>query len=237
MNRESLERLEDEIREELKKVADAEKSLRRPITDGVVDIDCYIASNPRILWILKEPWEELDEAGRGGDWSVTQGLLSKPLETNRGTYAPMAYVTYAIFHGFPAWDKIHYVTQDPEVANCLRCIAYINISKLPGPKQSNSTSIALAYTKNRNLLLKQINTINPDIIIGGSTLYLFFDDLGLTREMFTKHGSASFCANEGRLYIDAYHPNQRTVTPADYVNDIVSIVRDELTAKVREMDD
>ena len=50
MNREQLEALEDEVNSELES---SSTSIAEPITDGVVDFDLYLASAPKILWILK----------------------------------------------------------------------------------------------------------------------------------------------------------------------------------------
>ena len=30
----------------------------QPIPDGVADISGYVSSNPKIMWVLKEPWGE-----------------------------------------------------------------------------------------------------------------------------------------------------------------------------------
>ena len=34
-----------------------------PIYDGVVDAAGYLAARPKVLWILKEPYDDFDENG------------------------------------------------------------------------------------------------------------------------------------------------------------------------------
>ena len=121
MSKERLEALETEVNAELKKMAESEGSRHDPITDGVVDIDRYLASSPKMLWILKEPWEKLEEGEGGGGWSVTQDLIAKGRIGNRGTYAPMAYVTYSVFNNYAPYDDIPYVTNDPSSLSKYPC--------------------------------------------------------------------------------------------------------------------
>jgi hypothetical protein len=76
--------------------------------------------------------------------------------------------------------------------------------------------------------LRQIEAISPDIVIGGRTLHLLFNDLGLKVDDFKKEGSASCCSKNGRLYIDAFHPSQWRISQENYVNDILAAIRRNL---------
>ena len=42
-----------------------------PIYDGVVDAEAYLATQPKVLWILKEPYDDFDAEGmpEGGGWT------------------------------------------------------------------------------------------------------------------------------------------------------------------------
>lgn len=237
MSKERLEALETEVNAELKRIAVAERIAspegyipHNPITDGVVDIDRYLSSSPKILWILKEPWENLKDGEAGGDWSVTKYLAEGEI-CNRGSWPPIAYVAYSVFHNYPKWKDIGYVTADPMVRDSLRKIAYINVKKFPGKPTSYAPDIKFHYRRNRNILKKQIDTINPDIIIGGYTLDLFFADLDLKYDAFKTEGSVSHCTKGRRLYIDAYHPSQWTVKKDVYVDDIVMVIKNYITAR------
>ena len=41
-----------------------QKPLLMPIYDGVADIKAYISSNPKIMWILKEPYDDFTSTGK-----------------------------------------------------------------------------------------------------------------------------------------------------------------------------
>ena len=35
-----------------------------PIPDGVYDADKYLSTSPRIMWVLKEPYDDFDSEGK-----------------------------------------------------------------------------------------------------------------------------------------------------------------------------
>lgn len=220
-----LETLEREVNDELNAIAEA-AILPDPITDGVVDIDLYLASQPKIMWILKEPPGDIEDGRLCGGWSMTKHVLAAGKFGNKPPFAPIAYVTYAVFNQYPKWSQMKYVSEDPKVRESVKRIAYINISKMPALQTSGGTDFSIHYRQNRHLLCKQIDGIKPDVIIGGNTLPFFFSDLQLDASRFTKQGSASFCVQDSRLYIDAYHPSQwNVVDKEDYIDDIVAIIK------------
>jgi hypothetical protein len=232
MSKAELEALENEVNAELLARAKAEHPDIYPITDGVIDEAQFLASSPKMLWILKEPWE----IGGFGDWSLTKKLIPDLIVQNQicghKSYGPMAYVTFSVFNNFLVYADIRAAGNTSKIGESLKNISYINVSKLPGKSQSIPSQIAAHYRTNRSILLKQIMVINPDVVIGGSTLTLFLDDLGLTNEEFKPTGSLKFCVKAQRLYIDAYHPARRDhqVKTSDYVDEIVSVIKNHCPA-------
>lgn len=226
--KQQLEALEMEVKAELYKMAAAEKSIHEPITDGVVNINRYLASSPKMLWILKEPYDEPD-GKPGGGWSVTSCLIPKLIANHQiggsPTYRKMAYVTFSVFNDFDPYSDIPNASNDSKVGESLKNIAYINISKMPGKSASDPATIASYYQRNRALLKKQIDTINPDIVIAGNILHLFYEDFGFTRQDLTETGLSEFCRWKGRLYINAYHPCYWGCKEERYVNNLVAIVK------------
>src|SRR4051812_31894469 len=121
MNKEQLEALENEVKAELKL---SSTSIADPITDGVVDVDLYLASFPKILWILKEPVDDfVNGVPAGGDWSLTKDILAVGKFGDRPPFAPMAYVAYSVFNGFKKWGDIDYVSKNPAVKASVKHIA------------------------------------------------------------------------------------------------------------------
>jgi hypothetical protein len=229
MSKRQLEALEQEMKAELYAMAASEKSIHDPITDGVVDIDRYLSSSPRMLWILKEPWEALKDGEGSGGWSLTQNLIPELISERKiggiPTYRKMAYVTYSVLNNFATYSDIPYATVDPRVGESLKSIAYINVKKFPGKTTSSAANIASYYRRNREVLKKQIATINPEIVITGNIIHLFYDDFSLRAQDLQSEGSVDFWCQGGRLYVNAYHPGYWGCKEQTYVDDLVAVIR------------
>lgn len=203
-----------------------------PIIDGIVDVEKYLNSKFQILWILKEPYDdEEDGFASGGGWHFANDFLApdgfdKRMGRSRSTWQPIVYVTFGLLKDFMLFDDMDYIRDNPTMTNIVRHIAVINVKKLPGfTRTYDFGPIATAYNKHKDLLHKQIDTYNPNIIIGGSTLHLFYDELGLKKNDEKKFGCVEYYEKGEKLYIAAYHPAQTTVTRDCYVNDIINLVK------------
>jgi hypothetical protein len=231
MNKEQIQKQLQEVDEAFDSIKEKENRQDYPIYDGIVDIDRYLSVSPKILWILKEPYDDFDKDGKpcGGSWSITEDVFACAAKSgNKPPFAPIAYVTYSVFNNFVKYSEMDYVTEDPRIWEALKNIAYINVNKFPGKKCSDSEIIASYYQKNRELLKKQIEAINPDIVIAGNILYLFYEDFDLIKLDLKSGGpdkSAEFCQKNGRLFINAYHPSYRG-SKQKYVDDLVAIIKE-----------
>jgi len=203
-----------------------------PIIDGIVNIEKYLLSKLKILWILKEPYDdEEDGVAIGGGWHFANDFLFpdefyKRMGRSRNTWHPIIYVSYGLLNDFMLWDDMDYIRNNQSMADIVRNIAVINVKKLPGFTRTNDFGpIWNAYNKHKKLLHNQLDTYNPDIIIGGSTLTLFYDELGIKKEDETKFGCIEYVEKNSKLYISAYHPAQTTVTRDIYINDIIKLTK------------
>ena len=201
-----------------------------PIPDGIVDIDRYLAAPLKILWILKEPHDgSKDGVPTGGGWLyrefLTQLNFYERVGVGNPTWEPITYVTYALLNGFLRWEQMDRIRDRPAMMDVLRSASFINISKLPGLTTSNPASIRRAYKRYCELLLQQITVYQPDVIIGGNTLQFFNSDLSLQYPMNWRAASAYVAVSGSQVFVDAYHPAQRTITRSVYINGIVENVQ------------
>ena len=203
------------------------------IYDGVLDFDEYFSGKIKILWILKEPYDDFDDDGNpiGGEWHFRDALLPKKSirEFSRGsrnTYEPIIYSTFSILNGFPNSREMEYINDKPEMLKSLKNIAYLNVKKTAGQTKTSDSVLYEAYANHKELLLQQVELCNPDIIIFGNTYKYFENDLGIENSEFTRNDSLEYAINNNRLYIKAYHPAQRKASTGyskwDYIDDIVS---------------
>jgi len=191
-----------------------------PVYDGIVNEKKYYKSKFKILWILKEPHGE-------GNWDMkdfigNRNSLRKYTNWTR-TFNPIIYITYSILNKFISYDEMFNIHQKPEMIDILQEIAFINLKKVPGTSISQSKIIKDAYEKYKDIILLQIETCSPDIIICGGTMSIIAKDLGIEGKLISMD-SIKYYQTRDKIYIDALHPNQRGVQE-DYCNDIIITVK------------
>lgn len=204
-----------------------------PIPDGIADVDQYLRSPLKILWILKEPYDGCQGGvATGGGWKYSELLTRRycDLSSDRNTWSPIAYVTYGLLHPGMSYEQMPDIKDDPSLMKCLKEAAYINVGKLPAFKRSNESSIAKHYQVYRSLLHLQIKTYNPDVVIGGNTLRHFKEDLSLVYLPALKTQNLEAAVQGHQVFIDAYHPanTKKGLTKSIYVNGILTAVRKAL---------
>lgn len=200
------------------------------IEDGVMYPEKYFANRIRLAWLMKEPYDGPN--GTGGGW-VYHDMFKQPdlygrfKGGHRTTWHPIIYISNSIQNGFPLWHDIPYIRDKHELCDVVRETAFINIQKLPakGVTRTNGGDLWEAMKKHSDLLLRQIDLLNPNVLIFANTLNVYrslpeFKDIELHN-----HGSANFFEKDGKLYIDAYHPAQTTISGKTYFDDVTSIVK------------
>ena len=198
-----------------------------PIRDGVADIEAYQQSSPKVMWVLKEPYDDFKEDGSpyGGDYTLMEDLKKNrnaQLGTMPLTIQRVIYTTYGIFTDYEYDDMGWYY--EPDTYKYLFQIAYINLSKMPGGTKSGS--MTTKYQIWRDIVLKQFDLYKPDVMIFGHTFQDVKDDLGIEDKdlILTGNGWVDIYRKDNRLYVDAYHPG----IPGSnrmYVNTIAKNVR------------
>ncbi|HWQ90117.1 MAG TPA: hypothetical protein VN673_00480 [Clostridia bacterium] len=205
------------------------KDQSEPIYDGVVDPDQYACASPRIMWMLKEPYDDGRER-KGGGWSLTELLKNDTDRMSRQrAFQPICYICYGIWSGIADWNIMPWLRDSEAIRNGLKKIVFINVSKLPGLKSSSWGSIAKSYEDHRILLLDQINTYGPNLIFACDPhVNLIARDLGISAPNWKWFGSAAVIqtAAEQRL-VWVGHPSQRTDRAA-YVNDAIRAATSEI---------
>jgi hypothetical protein len=232
---EELTAFQDAMREKMTLHAkelgfDTEKRVE-PIWDGVCDIEKYCSSSPKIMWILKEGYDNYDENGALGGGFDVYGDWKNPEKFDNvmeiKTWRPMMYIMNGIASG-EKWDDMDWVWDDPNMLALLAGSAYINASKMPGFTRSGN--MYDKFNQWKEIVLEQIDAYEPDVIIFGGTLDLLWEtevcDCG---EAHVLEGIAkiadAYKNKKGQILIDAYHPGQTKLKQSVYVDSIVSLVR------------
>lgn len=194
-----------------------------PIPDGVYSTEKYLLAPTQIMWILKEPYDDFDENGEpyGGGWNLFGAFDNDDAWSSR-TWQPMIYSMYGLFNN-QKWEDMDWISDDKSMANVLKQIAYINISKIPASTATNDNSLWDKYNLWKDILSKQIAIYAPKIIIFGNTFRYFKDDLvgADTNPKKSIEGIVDLYENGGVKYLDTYHPNQKMVERGAYVDSII----------------
>ena len=195
------------------------------ILDGIADIEGYVNSKPRIAWILKEAWGD-DGAG----WDLSSQVIAKQTPTiisSTPSFKRVAYVSRGI-HTDTVWDDLPWITQDENVSNAIKKIAWLNISKIAGDSKSPDSRISTAYEEWNDILKKQLKAYDPQIIILGNTHKWVEKMLEIERpkgEADLKENSAwAYLNPDNKLIIWAFHP-AKIMKDQEYIDDIVNIIR------------
>ncbi len=232
MNANELKCAQESLEKEIYDLAKNEKLANDdvdPITDGVYDSAKYLAAKRHIMWVMKEPYDEIiNGEPSGGRWNLARDCFAKSNAWSNPSWPPIIYTMYGWKHGL-LWGDMDWIRNDKTMADVLQEIAYINVSKMPGYSVSNDGHIAECYRLWKPILFEQIDIYEPDVIIFANTFKHFKNDM---LSDLNKIGSISFenvyagdaYKWEGRLLLDVYHPNNRTVSKKVYVNSIIEAI-------------
>jgi len=184
----------------------------KPVKDGIVDVDQYSKAKFRILWVLKEA-----NSKNFGGWDLRSFIANDLLGYHnwRRTYNLITYVTWGILNGFPKWKK-QSRGWEAEHITILQKIAFINLKKIPGASSSSDSEIKSEFQNNKEIIFKQIEAFNPDIVIfGGTKKYLNLNDFNKITD------------NNKRIIVSTFHPNARKSHQTYYEN-VINHIKDTL---------
>ncbi len=144
------------------------------IWDGITNLEKYMKSSPKILWILKEGNEH--EKRNRNHREFHQNVTDYP--NWKSTYKNIILSTYGILQNLE-YKELPPLNNDATIGTeiVLDEIALINVNKNGGGGHENHTIIEFNYTKHKAILLQQIEGINPDVIINCSRVSRLFNDV------------------------------------------------------------
>ena len=176
------------------------------IQDGINNEDLYLKAATKVLFLTKEPNNPNQEAGNFREW-WKEGL--KYTFSHR-----LAEWSYGILNDFPEYEQMWHDKEG--FNNAIFHIAFMNIKKNGGKGLSNYTEMEKHLLQNKVRLLKQIEIIEPDVIITGLTWKKLRNQL--FDKVSWKHSGYNITI--GRYHtakiIDFYHPSARNAAAASY---------------------
>jgi len=179
--------------------------------DGIINESLYESCAPghKILVIAKEP--NAANHDQNGDLSFVTEWDNRKADY---TFARViAQWVYGIFHDFPPFDEL----QKDNIVENLRKISFMNVKKTGGRGSAVRDDIYDLVCTHKNFITKEIEIIDPDIIILGLSF-----DKKIIHQIFgpcdwQNSGYSIKAAKFGSSrVIDFYHPSSRNVPAASY---------------------
>ncbi len=210
-----------------------------PIYDGVTDAKSYLLTKPKIMIVLKEPYDDTskDDLGRiipyGGGWDFPL-LLKKQSEDHAWPNRTWQRVIYAIygFRNGKHYSEMDYIRNDPEMGDVLLNTCWINLSKMPGLTSSSDNKWMKAFDDNwKDIFVEQVRLYNPDVIIFGGTFDLagsYVMDNQVNGEIVWSDDrklSLTKYRHKDKLILAAAHPSVRHNVDF-WVNSIIDALND-----------
>lgn len=174
------------------------------IADGIVDDQAYQNAKYRIVYIMKE-------ANGGKGWSLTEFLKEggRPQTWNtvaRWTEAILNLGTCRELNWTYLEDK-----NDERRKQYLRCIGVVNLKKTSGTFVSDEQEIFKSALENRDIIKKQIDLYQPNIIIccgtGDAFVKSYFNNISFSWSR-TKRG-IWYIKKDDKVIISFLHPSAR----------------------------
>ena len=172
------------------------------IPDGLVDEESYLASSPKVLYLLKE-------TNGGSDWSLKEYLISGGRSQTWTNVARWQYGLQNLNKDIN-WKELNNVSTEWRKVN-LKSVCVVNIKKQSGSYECSYNKLISAATRDKDYLKRQIDIYNPDIIICCGTSNIYFDyiyKISSPQWKMTKHG-IWYVQEYNRIVVSYLHPAAR----------------------------
>ncbi len=192
------------IKQEKELFDDWKKKNNKIIPDGVVSFEDYAKSNCKILFVLKEV--NSDET----DWDLREFLRNGGRDRTWNNICRWVKGIRNIDKDYNWKDIVN--IEEAERKEYLKSIAVLNLKKYTGGKAvANNDEIFEYAVSDSELLKRQVDIYEPDLIILCGTEYPFFNsvykNIDIKWEM--THKGVRYVIDNNRIIISYNHPEAR----------------------------
>ena len=185
------------------------------IQDGIIDPERWSKAKRKILFINKEAHDGEIPDPDGFDLRKII-LKTRNGVPTRGTYKVVATWAYALHNAsanpadpFPSWHKIDQDLQREALLSC----AVMNIKKSRGKTSSLHNDLETFVKEDGLFIKKQVDLINPDIIVCGHVWYLIQHLWSDCRQVYDDVFEVEA---DGRTFIAFWHPANHAPEQMNY---------------------
>lgn len=210
------------------------------IEDGVLDEVRYSNSDIKIMVLLKEPYGKIHENSiiqkfnqdNALIWDATYKTVAKWLYGVRG------YIRTGEMPKYPyKGAKIDmYSESDGDIFNSFMSCALVNVKKTNEGNSTTKHSDVVKYVnENRALLMEQIESINPEIVLCGNTFGYYKQMFGKLQQIEKVENTTYLYRDRTRYLIDYWHPARRVSDESMYdaLEEVLIGLKRELGQQIR----
>jgi hypothetical protein len=178
------------------------------VRDGIINEEIYESVSPKILFITKEVNNPYQLPGNFSEWwneEIKYAFTLRIIEW-----------AYGIIHGFPQYDTIWKRRGPDSAKQTIKKIAFMNVKKIGGKGSSHWKDILPHIKSNYEFLHKEIEIIEPEIIILGLSWQVLRDELFKGVNWIKSGYDIEIGKFKNSKLIDFYHPSSRNAPAAAY---------------------
>jgi len=156
------------------------QGLHNFIFDGIVYEKEWQKAEPKVLFVLKDANDPPGKDRPCKDWDLREFLRNGAYDGTRGytsTWGLLSRWVYGLRENYCSWEDTNSSGKDfsnhHDRRSLLRTIAAINLKKSGGGGQTNQQGLKEATERDAKLIAEEIEIIEPDIIVGCGTGWLF----------------------------------------------------------------
>jgi len=203
------------------------------VWDGIIDYSTWFQNDLKLMFLLKEAYSKDGEA----DWNIAidgvaegRGIFYVGNQANQGMQNRIAEWAFGIESAMVGKENItieEALENDREKPRqSMMKSAWVNIQKIDGKSSSNIDNLLEVAKRDKDLLLEQLDLINPNIIFCGKTFEIIQPILF---NGIKKIEETSFCYEwNDKLVVNFRHPSRASKeTLLEIFNDIKKIPQKE----------
>jgi hypothetical protein len=183
------------------------------VRDGIVEEESFSMSNPKLLFLLKEP----NSPGEGG-WSLLDHIHTDKRTPTFDTIAKWVVGIRNLPNSIQ-WEFVKDISPYSRIS-ALNYVVLFNLKKIPGYGIADEIALEKYVERNAELIKKQFSIYTPDIVIccGKSTARLFTKFISpITKPWQTTKSEIPFREYEpNKILFASSHPQARVNKERQY---------------------
>ncbi|MCB0824022.1 MAG: hypothetical protein KDC09_15095 [Bacteroidales bacterium] len=178
------------------------------VKDGIINEDLYEQTNPKVLFITKEPNNPNQHPGDFREWWKE--------EVKHGFSKRIAELSFGIINDFVQYDTVRKSRGPYSMKQTIQHIAFMNIKKTGGTGSSKYERILEHLKTNYQFIHHQIDIIDPEIIVLGLSWKEIRNELFPEIKWLNSGYDILIGRHKNSKVIDFYHPSSRNAPAAMY---------------------